>query len=208
MSAFTSVANRLLVVMVYITDCTLTTPTMTGGGFSWVLKAYQTVGPNTHYIFYAKVSGAVSTTITVDVTGDAGSSCFMDVFHFTGYDAVTPDPFRQVFFSTSSTTSADPSVTFALPLATGNGYGLKWSGLGATAGISTPPTGWTERGDLTVASPTGNASSAYRAGGETTAGPFTFVSASTTWVALGFEIYDFGTGPVGGTTEKGGFFNM
>ena len=194
MTAFTPTAESLLVVFVSGSN-TVVTPTMTGGSLTWVLIDLSIISGTEIAMFYARVGNSpVTTTITYDCTGDAATGVTMSVFQFTGYDALTVNPIKQYRISTSTTTSANASVTFPSALNTSNGYAIFWRSTG-TSPASTAPTGWTETDDISFITPSINASAAYRADGETTTGPFDFTNASTTWVVMGVEVYSFGTGP-------------
>lgn len=191
MTAFTPSANCLLVVLVGAQGTVQATPTMTGGSLTWTREAIaNNIGGSgaSQVIFWAKVGGSpVSTAPTFDCTGDAGTGCFMTVIEFTGYDVNAANPIQQTKMPTAATTSTDANITFASALNTLNGYAIAWGG-GLAAGSSAAPSGWTEADDMGFASPTSNMSTAYRAGGESTAGAFTFTNASTTWLAWGVEV--------------------
>jgi hypothetical protein len=126
----------------------------------------------------------------VDVTSDAGTACVAYMFSVTGHNAGLAVPIRQSI--TNTATSTNPTVTFAQALNTNNGYVAGWMGaLSSTnpANVSTPPTGWTEIGDNGLATPTSNASGAFRAGGETGT-TIAFTAASTVWGMIAAEIYE------------------
>lgn len=192
MTAFTPSANSLLVVLVAAAGTVAATPTMTGGSLSWTREAISiNIGSSggEQVIFWAKVGGSpVSTAPTFDCTGDAATGCLMSVVEFTGYDANAANPIQQTKMPTALTTSTNPNITFGSALNTLNGYVAGWVGGFNTAPQSTAPSGWTEADDLAISSPNANVASAYRAGGESTAGPFAFTSASTTWMTWGAEI--------------------
>lgn len=195
LGAFTPSANSLLVVVVYATGTVGTATTMTGGSLTWALESTHILGASEFVIFWARVGGSPASTIpTWDCTGDAATGSILTIFQFTGYDAVTANPIRQKFVSTSATTSTNATITFASALNTGNGYMAQWvNSLGSN--VSAPPSGWTEADDISYLTPNTNAANAFRAGGETTAGPFTFTNISTGWVIMGLEIYESGAGP-------------
>ncbi len=185
MSAFTPSANSLLVVFVAVSTSALAAPTMTGGSLTWVRQVVST-GIDSLYLFYAIVGGSpVSTTITFDCTGDAGTGCIMMMAQYTGHDTTTP--IRQTK-NAGPTSSTNATVTFDSALLTANGYFIGWGGQLSSATNSVPPGGWTEGDDSIYSTPSRNGASAYRAGGETTAGPFTFTNSSTNWAALGVEV--------------------
>lgn len=202
MSAFTPTAQSLLVVFVYATGTTIADPTMTGGGLDWTLEAAQTVGANKLAIFWARVGASpISTTISFSCTGDNATGCVMSVIQFLGYDQLVKNPIKQFKQSTSTTTSTNANITFDAALSTSNGYAIGFYGtLGNNS--STAPGGWTEADDIAYTSPATNQGVAYRAGGLTTAGAFTWTNNSTAWQVQGVEVYVAGAGP--GTKD---FFN-
>jgi len=206
LGAFTATNGALLVAFVFTSASVLTAPTMTGGGFTWNLKSYAIVGSNAKYIFWAKATSAASTTATFDCTGDQASACSISLISVTGHDNTTADPIKQVLIPTGTATSADPGITFGTALDTNNGYFIGYRGGFSTSNTATAPGSWTEALDVGTTSPSVNAVTAWRAGGETTTGPFTFTSASTTWDEIGCEIYVSGAGPASQT--GGGFFNL
>lgn len=195
MSAFTPTAQSLLVVFVFATGTVAAAPTMTGGSLTWTREASQTIGANSLHIFWARVGGSpVSTTITFDCTGDAGTGAVMSVIQFLGYDQIVINPIRQLRQNTATTTSTNANITFPSALVTTNGYAAAFYG-GLAANSSTPPTGWTEADDIAYSTPSTNQGVAYRAGGLTTAGAFAWTNASTTWQVQGVEVYASGAGP-------------
>jgi hypothetical protein len=202
MTAFTPAAQSLLVVFVFATGTvqnSATSPSMVGGSLTWTREAISVIGAtNELVIFWARVGASpVSTTISYDCTGDGSTGVVMNVFQFTGYDQITKNPIRQSKLNTTTTTSTNATLTFNTALATGNGYALGWYGL-LGASVSTPPSSpsaWTEGDDIAFTTPATNGATAYLAGGATTTGPFTFTSASTTWQAMGVEVYVRGAGP-------------
>lgn len=186
--------NTLLVAFVYATGTVITTSTMTGGSLTWTREATSVIGANMMVIFWARVGTGASTTPTFDCTGDNATGAIVTVIEFTGYDATTATPIRQVKLNTATTTSTNANLTFTNTLQTLNGYAIGWYG-GLAAASSTAPTSWTENDDIAYATPSANGSVAYRAGGETTAGAFTFTNASTTWQAMGVEVWVSGAAP-------------
>ncbi len=201
MTAFTPSANSLLVVFVFASGTVASAPTMTGGSLTWTREAILS-SANTLAIFWAKVgANPVSTTITFDCTGDAATGADMSVIQFTGYDAIAANPIGQTKITTVGTVSTNANITFPAALNTSNGYGISWVGTFSTAPNSTPPTGWTEADDIAYATPSSSMATAYRAGGESTAGPFTFTNASTSWLAFGAEVKVASGTPVSPTTK-------
>jgi hypothetical protein len=195
MTAFTPAAQTLLVAFVYATGTVAASPTMTGGSLTWTREAVQIIGANELAIFWARVGGSpVSTAPTFDCTGDAGTGAIVSCIEISGYDALTRNPIKQSKLSTGTTTSTNPNITFTSALSTNNAYFVGWYG-GLTAGVSTPPTSWSENIDLAYATPSANGATGYRAGGETTSGAFTFTAASSTWQIMGVEVYVDAAGP-------------
>jgi hypothetical protein len=194
LGAFTPTANSLLVVFVFATG-TVATGTMSGGGLTWnkITSGTYDAGADTMYAFYAKVGASpASTTITFDCTGDNATGTVLTCIQVTGYDSLTANPIKQSKVASGSTTNA--TASFSSALNTNNGYFIGWGGqLGANS--STPPTNWTETDDLAYTSPAANGTGAYKAGGLSTTGPWTFTNATTNWGWIGVEIYDWASGP-------------
>lgn len=196
-TAFTPTANSLLVAMVAVTgSVTVATGTsMTGGSLTWVRQASlvnPTANGNSYHIFYAKVGETpVSTAVTYNCGGDAGTGAQVVVIQFTGYNR--DFPIRQTKLSTAVTTSTNPTITFDTPLHTDNAYYIGWGGNANTV-ASTPPTGWTEYTDLGYNTPNYKFSTATRLGGVTTAGPFAFTNASIGWIVMGVEVDRYNPG--------------
>ncbi len=132
-----------------------------------------------------------SMTFAFDCTGDAATGCVIIIFQITGADLFARNPIKQ--FITGGATSTNATGTFSTGLNTNNGYIAGWGGQLA-AGSSTPPTSWTENGDLGYSTPTSNGAGAYR-GGENGTTVVTFTNASTNWGFVGAEIYADGAGP-------------
>ena len=192
MTAFTPTANSLLVVFVSAVGTVAAAPTMTGGSLTWTRELHLTSisgSVTTQAIFWAKVGGSpVSTAPTFDCTGDAATGCSMTCIQFTGYDSNAANPIQQTKISAVLTNGTNGTITFDAALNTLNGYAIALVGAFTTAGNVTPPASWTEADDGGVGSPGQSLCTAYRAGGETTAGPFTFTHASTTWLTFGCEV--------------------
>lgn len=194
MTAFTPSANSTLVVMVFASG-TVGAGTMTGGSLSWTRKTSILFNStSTAYVFWANTgSSPASTTITFDCSADAATGAVMTAFQFTDSDVVTADPIKQV--KTAATTAANPTITFDAAMGTLNGYAAGFS-VPRSPPASTPPTSWTEIADTGYSTPTGGASAAYRAGGET-GSTVTFTSASAAYGMIAVEVYVSGAGPVG-----------
>lgn len=192
-AAYTPLANSLQVAFVIASATVAGSPTMTGGSLTWTRRTItqnNIGGIAADWVIFTAPVGAspASTTPTFDCTGDAATGCVISVVQFTGYDTTLSNPLRQSYIDGGATTSTNASCTFPLALIGNNGYFIGWSGT-LTAPAATPPTNWTEVDDIAYATPSCNLETAYRAGGETTAGPFTFTSASTSWYSMGVEVW-------------------
>jgi hypothetical protein len=198
--SFTPTADHILVCLALVRGSVGagTIVNVSGTALQWTRKGSATfnAGADTAYCYWAKVPASPAASVyRVDCAGDAGTGCIAYLFSFSGADLVTIDPIKQ--FKTGSGTSTDPRVTLDAAMGTLNGYCAAWMGaLSSTnpANVSAPPTSWTEVGDNGLATPTSNATGAFRAGGETGTG-VTFTAASTTWGMIACEVYVAGAGP-------------
>lgn len=187
-TSFFPAPNALLVAFVAADGTVAPTPTMTGGGLTWVLKASVAFngGVDTLYVFYAKTGAAPAfNTPVFDCTGDAATGVVMNMLQLAGSDLGPADPFVQS--ATNSGTGTAPGVTFGAALKTANVY-LEGFGLNASAATATTPTAWTLGSRDFHSVPAAGAMTAYRVNGETTTGPFNFTSTSGNWGAVGLEV--------------------
>lgn len=201
-ASFTPTANSFLVVFVYSTGSVTASPTMTGGSLTWTLQSSAinaASSGNSIYCFTAPVGASPSsTTITFDCTGDASTGVLMSLAQFTGQS--TSGTIAQVKINTSSTTSTNANFSFNSSVSTNNGYFIGWVDASPSANVSTAPSNWTEADDIAISSPNANIATAYRSGGETTSGAFTFTNGSATWLSFGIEV-----NVAGAVTYKQGF---
>lgn len=189
--SFTPTAGSILVVFVVATGTVQTNPTITNTGttLTWTLDAAQIVSGAGYYIFWARVPATVSASlITFNCATDGPDGINMSIFSCTNTNRFSIDPLIQTKISTAGTTSTNANITFDKALRPRSGYIVAWAGLFTGNNNSTPPTGFTEVGDLGRTTPARNFSAARRDGGLSIAGPITFTNASTTWVVMGVEV--------------------
>ncbi len=190
MTAFTPTANSLLIVFVNVSGSVQSNPTVTGGSLSWALDASALNiggGGGSSYIFWAQVGGSpASTTITFNCTTDGGTGANISAITVSGQN--TSAPIVKSSVNSSPSTSANANYTFTAAVATGSAYIIGYNSNINNTAQATAPSGWTESEELGYSTPNSSMAIAYRNGGETTAGPFTFTNASTTWSSFGIEI--------------------
>jgi hypothetical protein len=200
--SFTPATSNVIVVIAMgrgtVDDGAITN--VSGTSLTWTRKTSATfnAGADTVYVFWAKTGVSTAASVyRVDFTGDNATGCIAYMFQFSGADLVTPDPLKQAV--TNAATSTNATVTVSA-LDTLNGYAAAWMGALSSsnpANVSTAPGSWTEIGDNGFATPTSNASGAFRAGGETSTS-ITFTNSSTTWGIAAVEVYVDGAGPAAG----------
>jgi hypothetical protein len=190
-AAFTPTANTILVAAVFARLSVNLTPTMADSEGSWTREYSATYAlpdalVHSLHLFWRKVGGSpVSITPTFDCTGDDFTAASISVFQITPDVVVAGNPIRQVT-SNSVNTGTDPNVTFSSALQAANGYVAGIGSSLAAPGI-TAPSGWTETGEVSVASPNHTAWGGYRAGGETGT-TITATAASSIWGMVAAEI--------------------
>lgn len=189
---FTPEANALLVLFAFVTDTFTDPASASGGGLTWTMRYTSTLasyggsGQNSCYIATAQVGATpAAMTVTMNVTGDAGSGCVMFVYQVTGHD--TSDPIVQAFKQAFGG-GANPAMTLPSAMGTDNCY------MAAIAEANRNPincsvTGWTEIGDTGYATPTNGAAAYYRVNGETgSTVTFTTAAAAAGFGAVFIEI--------------------
>lgn len=199
-ASFTPTASALLVVIAMVRGSVGvgTMVNVSGTSLTWTRKTAfaWNAGADTMYVHWAKVpASTVASVYRVDTGADGGTGCIAYMYQFTGHDAVTSDPIKQI--ATNAAATANPVATFATALNTNNGYCAGWEGALSSANpanVSAPPVSWTEVGDNGFATPTTNGSGAFRAGGETGT-TVTFTAGATTYGIIAVEVYVDGAGP-------------
>jgi hypothetical protein len=191
LGSFTPTANALLIVMVFCTGLSAgSNMSNTGTALTWTPITNSVISSNgitydtndQARMYMAQVPSSVSASvISFNVVGGNGTGCVMICFQITGHNPTFPQ--AAVVYSAATSTN----VTMTVPAKnTNNAYVAGWGGqLGA--GSSTPPTSWTENGDVSYNNPTSNGAGAFRAGGETSTS-VAFTNTSTNWGAMYVEI--------------------
>lgn len=175
-ASFTPTANSLLVVFA-LANGSISTGIITGGSLTWTLLQRRAGGGDAWWIWWAQVGSSPSSmTITVDITGDPSTGCFIKTFQVTGHDTTTP---VAQYLSVAKTTSANPVLTLGGNMNTNNCY-LSALYNGTNPFAATPPTGWTETDDTGFITPNHGITAAYRINGETGT-TVTFTAISSTW---------------------------
>lgn len=201
-ASFTPATNNVIVVFAFgrgtFDDGAITN--VSGTSLTWTRATSTTFNGavDTVYIFWAKTGASTAASVyRVDFTGDNATGCIAYMLQFSGADLNTVIPLKQAVVNLNTSTNATSGTIPAL--STNNGYAAAWMGALSSsnpANVSTPPTSWTEIGDNGFGTPTSNASSAFRAGGET-ATSVTFTNSSTVWGFGMVEVYVAGAGPSG-----------
>lgn len=185
-AAFTPGAGEILVALVFVTGSGGGGPAMTG---TWAWKqqtgiAYNASADST-WLFTAEAGAATSTTPTFECASDGGTGIEMNVFRVAG--ANTFDPVRQT--KAEARTAANPTLTWSLTPLTSSGL-IVGFGMPRSPPASTAPStggGWTETMDIGHSTPTGGASAAFKATGETST-TAVFTSLSAAYGIIGIEI--------------------
>jgi hypothetical protein len=158
--SFTPVNGDLLVCKVLVTDTLNNAPTLTASAngitFSLVQSTVTDASTGHVYIFIAdqKVGASPSSmTVTINVTGDAGTGTVITVLAAVGMTNVGTAAVAQVAEQENRAASNTPTVTFASNITAGNPVII-----GASANenpiAATSPSGFTEDIDTGYANPT------------------------------------------------------
>lgn len=189
-ASFTPTAASILVVFVVAAGTTQLNPTITNTGttLTWTLSSASIVSGAGYYIFWTRVPATVSASvITFNCATVQPTGANMSIHSFANTNRFSSDPLVQTKVSTAATTSSNANITFDKALKPRSGYVIGWAGLFTGSNNSTPPGGFTESDDLGRTEGR-NFTTARQSGGLSSAGPFTFTNASTTWVVMGVEV--------------------
>lgn len=176
MTAFTPAANDLLVVLGIVTGtaAAIVVTDDRGGTYTTILTGTP---EGTHKSFIAvrnSLAAALSTTITVACTGDAGTGCGARAFRVAGMTRVGSGAVLQSAKQDSQSATGTPAPTFGSAVNTNNPTIGGVFNATNPAGL-TPPTGWTEdpTPDLGFTSPTTGHEYVFRNSG--------FTGTTVTW---------------------------
>ena len=169
------------------------TPTLSTGAANWT-RHDQSLGTNSSYFWTGVVTATITNgTITIDVTGDAGTGAVVLVYNCPG------GAFRQ-FDANGSTVSGLPTGVFANVLLTTSSYIATVGNLSNPAAM-TPPSGWSQDFDDGHALPAEGGHGSHRDQGETGT-TITFGSTSATaYQAYFVEIQQISVTETGAATD-------
>lgn len=194
-TAGTPNTSDALVCFVFIKGTVSSTPTMTGGGWSWSLLTQQSIGSGTGnlYVFIAFTTGTTSTSPTVAFSG-AGTAAIIHCYRVASTGGTGSVYVRQ--FKSSAAISTTISVTMDAAILTGNPVLGAAGHFTNNATLITPPTSWTEGGEIATATDTLAMETATRTSGETgTTITWGFTGTVQPQGAVVVELYNTGTGP-------------
>lgn len=174
-----------------------TTPSLTGGGFTWTHRASINYSGASHWILYYTGVGTPSAgvlTLTAE-PGEDWDHAIWHVYESTGGDTGTPLVAANTMSSALDSSSDTHTITYAQAITAGNAClaGFGWTGGGGSA---TPKTGWTEGADTSIVSQC-FLESQYRADGDTTAES---VAPSTGYTRIGIAV-ELTAAAGGGSTQ-------
>lgn len=182
--SFTPTAGAVLILAVHVTGTAqepTITDTQTLGWTKIVTSLDATLNNGAAYIFISDSAAAASvTTITVDVTGDAGTGCNASVSEAIDV-TLTPVQFKA---AGTGFNSANPiTVTMDSAILTENP--VIGAVFRATSGLTvTEPTDWTEIAESSFTTPSNAIEVAKRDSGETGTSITWTTSAANSWRAL------------------------
>ncbi len=195
-TAFTPVANALLILIAGVSDTTTNPGSVTNTGTSlvWNLLRVQGYGPgaaHNMYAYYAQVPASVSSSvITMNVTGDNGTGAAISILQVTGHNPT--NPFAAYQMGASSVANPGWILNSRNTL---NGQ-IGAIAVGRLPG-GTAPSGWTELVDGNYSTPTNGLAIVVRNSGETNA-TVNYTMAATTsegnWSAFWAEINEASVG--------------
>jgi hypothetical protein len=158
-NSFTPTQGDLLYVTCAASDTTVTTPTLTASAngitFTRVIGAVKAVGADSMFTYVAnQLVGASPSamTVTFDCTGDAATGCIIVVALVSGMTKTGSTAIKQSAKVDNVAGGTAPSTVFGASCDTNNP--TIFSFMVTVAVGTTPPTNWTERTDLTYATPT------------------------------------------------------
>jgi hypothetical protein len=191
-AAFTPAAGELLVVMANVTaSIAAATCVASANGLTFTRVLSQDNAPVTGllYLFVADQlvpASPVSMTVTVDVTGDAGTGSIISVAGISGVTRAGLSAIRQATGARGAA-GGTPAVTMpAAALSANATLGFAQNSL-SPAGL-TPTTFFTEGGDVGYATPTTGQEWQYRNSGHASATLTWGSTSSTAWGAIVFEV--------------------
>ncbi len=182
--SFTPAANDLLFVFFKVTG-TAQAPTVTT---STSIAFTQVAASGTvEYAFVANsLATNVSMTVSVDVTGAAGTGIALSVLRVSGMTNTGSAAVVQFDIDTGLA-AATPTVTFASSVTTSNPTVVALNNSTNPAGM-TAPTNWTERHDIGFNTPATGLETASRDSGFTGTGVTWGSNSASAWTAIGVEL--------------------
>lgn len=179
--AFTPGADELLVVFAVVTATAAAgtcTSSVSGHSFKQITTALKASSGDKLYCYVSnQLATAVSQTVTIDVTGDNGTSCVGFVAGVSGMVRIGAGAVRQSAVQ-SNQASGTPAPAFSQSALTGN-VTLGFVGNATNPAALTPPTSWTEPtgGDTGIGTPATGGEYVFRDSG--------FTGTTITWGSAG-----------------------
>ena len=174
-ASFTPAADDLLVAFAVVST-TAAAGSMSdslGGGWTEIATATKKTSADKLWLFIRNaLSTGAALTVTMDVTGDAGTGCILFVALVTGMTRTGSSGAALQFQTQSNIAAGTPAPAFPASALTGNPT-LGLVGSQDNPAALTPPTNWTERDD------TGHATPA--SGGEYVSRDSGFTGTTITW---------------------------
>lgn len=166
---FTPAANDLLVVSISISGTAVTPVVTTDDGLTFTVIGN---GTTTEYFAIAnQLANAVSQTLSIVVTGDAGTGCNASIERVAGMTKTGTTANKQSSHA-GGVSGVPPEDSFDTAVQTGNPT-IVFARINATAPLVTPPSGWTEQADISHLTPTTGLEVATRDSG--------FTGTTVTW---------------------------
>jgi hypothetical protein len=188
--SFTPAAGDLLLAVAGVqgtVDGGAYTSSDAGKTYAKVTEAVWTSDTRRLYAFVAEqAADADSQTGTMDVTGDAGTSCAQAILRVSGMTKLGAAAIRQ-FKVASNQSAADPTITFDSACLTGNPTIMVVVFNSASTGNGTDPVGWTRTADIAIGTPGCNVIAFTRNSGFTGT-TITMTSGATNHAVIGIEL--------------------
>lgn len=181
--SFTPAANDLLVVIFKITASAVTPVVSTSSGITFT--GVHNSGTQEYIYIADSLATAVSMTVHVVVTGDAGTGCAISVLRVSGMSRTGASAKVQSVTNTGLAATT-PSITFGANVQTGNPTLIMLGNNTNPAGV-TPDASWTEQHDIGYATPTTGLETASRDSGFTGTG-VTWGTSASAWTMFGIEL--------------------
>lgn len=186
-AAFTPATDDLLVVTAIVTGTVSVGSCSSSAGTTFTKVAPPTPQAGTYLFVANSRSTNTSQTISVDVTGDAGTGAIIHVARVSGMSRVGSSAVKQSGGVASGSAGTAPAFTFASSVLTEDPTIVTMVNTTSPAGL-TPPTSWGELADSGYSTPTTGKEYASRNSGFTGTTVTWASNSATAWGASGVEL--------------------